>query len=216
VQAGVPFERADTLKLRDGGRVKVRPIEAGDKDLLVGAFERMSEDSRYRRFFQPVHELSESSLRFLTEVDHHDHEALVALDDGEAVGVARYVRSVEKPSRAEVAVSVVDDCQEKGVGGGLLERLVDRAREEDVTHFTALVLAANPAAVRVLSTLGATQTHRVGDEVELDIELPEDEGMGHGLSEALRGAAGSALHPRGTAMRLLAQARRLYERATPG
>ena len=212
----MPFERADTIKTRDGERVAVRPIEPGDKDLLVGAFDRMSEDSRYRRFFQPIHELSDSNLRFLTEVDHHDHEALVALDDDQAVGVARYVRSVEKPSRAEVAVSVVDDWQGQGIGGGLLERLVDRAREEDVTHFTALVQAANPGAVRVLSTLGATQTHREGDEVELDIELPEDEGMGLGLSEALRGAAGSALHPRGTALRLLGGARRLYERATPG
>ena len=142
--------------------MNVRAIEPGDKDLLVGAFDRMSEDSRYRRFFQPIHELSDTNLRFLTEVDHHDHEALVALDDDEAVGVARYVRSVEKPSRAEVAVSVVDDYQGKGVGGGLLERLVDRAREEDVTHFTALVQAANPGAVRVLSTLGATETHREG------------------------------------------------------
>jgi len=194
--------------------VQVRAIEPEDKDLLIGAFERMSEDSRYRRFFQPIHELSDSNLRFLTEVDHHDHEALVALDDDEAVGVARYVRSLEKPSRAEVAVSVVDDYQGKGVGGGLLERLVDRARDEDVTHFTALVQAANPSAVRILSTLGATETHREGGEVGLDIELPEDEGMGHGLTEALRGAAGSALHPRGTATRLLDQARRLYERAT--
>jgi len=212
----VAFDRADTLKLRGGGRLKVRAIEPGDKELLVGAFDRMSEDSRYRRFFQPIHELSDSNLRFLTEVDHHDHEALVAIDDDEAVGVARYVRSLEKPSRAEVAVSVVDDYQGRGVGGGLLERLVDRAREEDVTHFTALVQAANPGAVRVLSTLGATQAHRDGDEVELDIELPEEDGMGRGLSEALRGAAGSALHPRGTAVRLLGQARRLYERATPG
>lgn len=212
----MPFERADTIKTRDGERVAVRPIEPGDKDLLAGAFDRMSEDSRYRRFFQPIHELSESNLRFLTEIDHHDHEALVALDGDEAVGVARYVRSVEKPSRAEVAVSVVDDRQGQGVGGGLLERLVDRAREEDVTHFTALVQAANPGAVRVLSTLGATQTYRDGDEVELDIELPDEEGMGLGLSEALRGAAGSALHPRGTALRLLGRARQLYERATPG
>jgi GNAT superfamily N-acetyltransferase len=194
----------------------VRPIEPGDKDLLTGAFDRMSENSRYRRFFQPIHELSPSVLQFLTEVDHHDHEALVALEEDEAVGVARYVRSEEKPSRAEVAVSVVDDRQGRGVGLGLLERLVDRAREEDVTHFTALVQAENPGAVRVLSALGATQRHREGDEVELDIELPADEGIGHELGAALRGAASSALHPRGTAMRLLGRARRIYERATPG
>jgi RimJ/RimL family protein N-acetyltransferase len=204
------------MRLRDGTRVEVRPIRPEDKDLLIGAFDRMSENSRYRRFFQPVHELSPSVLRFLTEVDHHDHEALVALEDGQAVGVARYVRSEEKPSRAEVAVSVVDDRQGRGLGLGLLERLADRAREEDVTHFTALVQAENPGAVRVLSALGATHRHRHGDEVDLDIELPPEEGIGSELAAALRGAASSALHPRGTALRLLGRARSLYERAAPG
>ena len=194
----------------------VRPIEPGDKDLLVGAFDRMSESSRYRRFFQPIHELSPSVLQFLTEVDHHDHEALVAVEEGKAVGVARFVRSEEKPSRAEVAVSVVDDRHGNGLGTGLLELLADRAREEHVTHFTALVQAENPGAVRILSALGDTQRHRYGDEVELDIELPPDEGIGSELATALRGAATSALHPRGTALRLLGRARRLYERATPG
>ena len=93
---------------------------------------------------------------------------------------------------------------------------MDRAREEDVTHFTALVQAANPTAVRRRRPSATHGTHREGGEVELDIELPEDEGLGLGLSEALRGAAGAALDPRGTATRLLGQARRLYERATPG
>jgi RimJ/RimL family protein N-acetyltransferase len=205
-----------SIELRDGSRVEVRPIQPGDKELLVGAFDRMSEDSRYRRFFQPVHELRPSVLEFLTEVDHHDHEALIALEDGQAVGVARFVRSPEMPSRAEVAVSVVDDRHGNGLGTGLLELLADRAREENVTHFTALVQAENPGAVRILSALGDTQRHRFGDEVELDIELPPDEGIGSELAEALRGAASSALHPRGTALRLLGRARALYERATPG
>ncbi|MDQ3587272.1 MAG: GNAT family N-acetyltransferase [Actinomycetota bacterium] len=212
----MPSGRADTVELRDGSRVAVRPIHPQDKGLLVGAFERMSEESRYRRFFQPVHSLSKDALRFLTEVDHHDHEALVALDrsTGDALGVARYVRSVEVPSRAEVAVAVVDDWQRRGLGTELLERLVDRAREEAVTNFTALVQAENPSAVRVLSTLGATQRHRQGNEVELDIELPPDEGIGRDLAELLRSAAGSALHPRGTALRLARRARQFYERAS--
>ena len=214
----MPLGKTDTLSLRDGSRVEVRPIRPEDKDLLVGAFKRLSEDSRYRRFFQPVHSLSEDTLRFLTEVDHSDHEALVAVESatGDALGVARYVRSQETASRAEVAVAVVDDWQRRGLGTELLERLVDRAREEEVTHFTALVQAENPKAVRVLSGLGATRRHHHGEEVELDIELPAGEGIGRGLSEALRGAASSALHPRGTATRLFGRARQLYERASPG
>ena len=96
----------------------MRPIDPATRTCWSAPSNGWSEDSRYRRFFQPVHELSAENLRFLTEVDHHDDEALVALDDDEAVGVARYVRSAEKPSRAEVAVSVVDDYQGEGVGAG--------------------------------------------------------------------------------------------------
>lgn len=213
----MPGERAETIPLRRGGSARVRPIGPDDKSLLAEAFERMSEDSRYRRFFAPIHHLSESSLRYLTEVDHSDHEALVALEPEResVVGVARYVRSQELPSRAEVAVAVVDDWHGRGVGSELLERLVERARQEGVTHFTALVQADNPGAVHLLSGLGATQRYRHGDEVELEIELPEDEGIGSDLAAALRGAATSALHPRGTAARLMGRARALYEKA-PG
>jgi hypothetical protein len=84
VVLGAPF------RLRDGARVRVRQIRAGDKELLRRGFERLSD---------------------LTEVDHHDHEAIVALDEatGEGVGVARYVRNGERADVAEVAVAVVDD-----------------------------------------------------------------------------------------------------------
>jgi len=209
---------ADKVNLRGGPAVTVRPIAAGDKGLLSGAFERMSEDSRYWRFFSPIDHLSESALRYLTEVDHSDHEALIALDpaDDSMIAVARYVRSQEMPTRAEVAVAVIDDWQGRGLATRLLDLLADRAREEGVSHFTALVQADNPRAVQALSAIGATRRHRHGDEVELDIELPAEEGIGSDLAAALRATASSALHPRGTAARLAARARQLYERATPG
>src|SRR5215218_1571067 len=82
------------LTLRDGARVRVRPIGPGDRDALVAAFDRLSPESRYRRFFGPVNELSPQVLDYLSRVDHVDHEALVALDDeGAIVAVARYVRT---------------------------------------------------------------------------------------------------------------------------
>jgi GNAT superfamily N-acetyltransferase len=78
-------------------------------------------------------------VRYLTEVDHHDHEAIVALDEesGEGIGVARYVRTRERPEVAEVAVTVVDDWQGRGLGTRLLEVVSARAREEDIRSFTA-------------------------------------------------------------------------------
>jgi hypothetical protein len=71
----------------------VRPIRPQDAAPLRAGFERLSEQSRYRRFLSPMQELSGPMLRYLTEVDHHDHEALIAVGaDGTIVGVARSVR----------------------------------------------------------------------------------------------------------------------------
>jgi hypothetical protein len=69
----------------------IRPIAATDRDALAESFERLSPESRYLRFFSAISQLSSAQLDYLTDVDHHDHEALVAVDDatGDIVGVAR-------------------------------------------------------------------------------------------------------------------------------
>lgn len=94
----------------------IRPISPDDRQRLADGFQRLGERSRYRRFLSPREHLSEAELRYFTDVDHHNHEALIAIDpnNDEGVGVARYIRSKSEPSAAEVAVAVVDDWQGKG------------------------------------------------------------------------------------------------------
>jgi RimJ/RimL family protein N-acetyltransferase len=146
----------DAVTLRDGARIRVRPIEAEDKPALVRGFERLSQDSVYNRFLSPISQLRPMDLVYLTEVDHHDHEALIAFDErsGEPVGVVRYVRSATDPRRAEFAVTVVDEWQRRGVGTELLQRLSERARQEGVKTFTALLLAENHEMRGLLEKLG--------------------------------------------------------------
>jgi hypothetical protein len=69
-----------TVRLRDGSRVLIRPIEPDDRAALAEGFERLSAESRYRRFFAPMPRLRERDLDYLTRVDHRDHEALVAVE----------------------------------------------------------------------------------------------------------------------------------------
>jgi GNAT superfamily N-acetyltransferase len=183
--------RAETVELRDGSRVLIRAMCPDDKRLLVRAFERLSEESRYRRFFAPKKKLTEGELVSLTEVDHSDREALVAIDarSGEGVGVARYARSPAAPKQAEAAVAVVDDWQGRGAGRALLERLADRARSEGVRCFTATVKAYNrPALAMVERLVEIRDVSRDAGEVELLLELPSH-GIGAQLAEALREAA---------------------------
>lgn len=186
--------RQRTIKLRDGSSVLLRPISADDKDLLVRGFERLSPDSRYRRFLTPVPELSPSQLTYLTDVDHHDHEALVAIESatGELLGVARYVRSAHRDA-AEVAVAVADDWHGRGLGRALLEHLADRARAEGVRCFSAVMQGDNVPVMRLLEHVGDAERSHEGPYAHVHVELPQ-RGIGPQLADLLRtAAAGSAV-----------------------
>ena len=170
----VETQRART---RDGAELEIRQIRPDDKRLITEGMERLSPESRYRRFFRPLDRLSERDLAYLTEIDHTDHEALAAIDpeSGELVGVARYVRGAE-PHLAEVSVVVDDPWQHRGVATVLLERLVERAREEGISHFVALVLDENVEAIRLFEQRAPGQARprrSASGHLELLIELPE-------------------------------------------
>lgn len=180
------------IELSDGAMVFLREVRPGDRDAIQAGFERLSPESRYRRFFTPMRRLSESDLEYLTEVDHHDHEAVLAFDaDGGPVGVARYVR-VDPPQEAEVAVAVVDDWQGRGAGTALVERLVERARENGIERFVATVLAENDDALELFRSVSPGDPKpRQGEpgQVELVIDLPSDGVEGTLLGRALKAAA---------------------------
>jgi GNAT superfamily N-acetyltransferase len=176
--------------------VEIRPIEPDDKQALRDGFERLGERSRYRRFLAPHGRLSAEELRYFTEIDHHDHEALVAIDPltGDGVGVARYVRSREDPAVAEMAVAVVDDWQGKGVGSRLVLELARRARREGIAGFTALLLAQNNEMLGLMRELGDVQVLEAGlGTVNVTVDLPET-GLGR-IPGLIRAVAAGTLKP---------------------
>ena len=179
------------VQLQDGSEIDIRPIRKTDKRRLVAGFEQLSPESRASRFLTPMEDLSPPLLRYLTEVDHHDHEALVALDrvKRELIGVARYVRSADDPDSAEVAVTVVDHWHRHGVATELLERLAARASEEGIARFTATCLVDNREALELFDELRMTPSPpSASGLVEAHIDLPDEEGSGR-LSAVLRAAA---------------------------
>lgn len=184
---------AEQVILGPGVEVTLRQIRPSDKLLLTEAFEELSPVAVYQRFFAPVERLSESDLVYLTEVDHSDHEALVAIDpeDGSLVGVARYVRTKVR-NEAEVAVIIGDPWQGKGLGTTLLQRLVRRAASNGIDYFLALVLTSNTSATDLFENLVPDMSHKVrGDpgQVEIRIELP---GPGSFSGSLLARALGSS------------------------
>jgi len=152
-----PAAEGTPVVLRDGSQVQIREVRGSDAPLLADGFARLSARSRQQRFLSPKHSLSAAELRFLTEVDHHDHEAIGALSpaDGRGVGIARYIRDPGDPEAAEIAVTIADDWQGRGLGTELLARLSDRARQEGICRFTATVAYGNAAMATLLQNMGA-------------------------------------------------------------
>lgn len=184
-----PVEPEETkVALRDGKTVVARPIEPGDREAFLATFERLSEESRYLRFLTPVPRLTESQIDYLIEVDHHDHEALIAfeLESGVGVGIARFVRDSENPSVAEAAVAVADDWQGRGVGKTLCRLLADRAREEGIERFDAILLTRNKNMLSVLESIGPTRVvSSDSGTIAVEVSLPE-QGIGEHMTGVLR------------------------------
>jgi len=142
-----------TLRI-DGTTLTVRPIEPDDADRLARMFERLSPRSVYLRFFSPLTRLSRSTLLELVDVDHCSNDALVALDGDEIVAVARYNEFGQQPPdggrEAEIALTVEDAWQHRGVGRRLGRALGVLAARRGYAAFVATILPENREALGLL------------------------------------------------------------------
>jgi acyl-CoA synthetase (NDP forming)/GNAT superfamily N-acetyltransferase len=142
---------ADVL-LRDGRTAHIRPIRPDDEQLMVEFYARVSDESKYYRFFSPMPKLSERDVRRFTHVDHRERVALVMLLGGQMIAVGRF--DVVRPHEAEVAFLVEDQHQGRGIGQLLLEHLAQAGRERGVERFVAEVLPDNTKMIHAFRDAG--------------------------------------------------------------
>jgi GNAT superfamily N-acetyltransferase len=173
-----PPDASFSFELRDGTRVRVRPVRPDDKERIQEELEGLSAESRYRRFMGGKGRLSEEELRYLTELDWSKHQAWIAVDpnrEGEpVVGVARCVRLEDRPHVAEPAVAVIDAFQGKGLGTLLLSVLVESALQAGIDTFRGIVLGSNADMLEIFRQLGAQTSRGEADMVVVDLPLPRD------------------------------------------
>jgi len=164
--------QADVL-LTDGTGAHIRPIEPDDAQLLVAFYARVSEESKYLRFFAPYPRLTRRDVERFTQVDQRERVALIATAGADMIAIARYDR-VGSSREAEVAFLVEDAHHGRGVASVLLEHLAAIARERGLARFVAQVLPRNTRMLRVLADAGYRITERhAADLVTFEGE-PED------------------------------------------
>lgn len=171
-----PLPEPREYRLRDGTPLLVRPIRADDKDRLRDLFRRLSPEARYQRFLATISELSDAQVRSLTELDYHDHMAWLALDpsprDQPVLGEARYIRVARQPDVAEVAVTVVDAWQGRGVGTLLFRMVCKWATAHGVRTFRAYALETNDLMIRIFKDIGARVVRHDEGVAALDMPVP--------------------------------------------
>lgn len=174
MQTGPDFREEHDI---DGCRVVLRHIQPSDAPEMRRAFLALSPETRYRRFFGAATDLDAAALAYLTNVDQKDHVAIVAVTESldlkteRGLGVARFVRSKDDHAVAEVAVTVVDDMQCRGLGTLLTKALARAAHERGIERFRCEVLESNEIVVNALREAGAHEVSRSAGTIVLDMPL---------------------------------------------
>jgi acyl-CoA synthetase (NDP forming)/GNAT superfamily N-acetyltransferase len=176
--------------LADGTAVEIREAGPEDFDAVQAMHEAMAPDNIYLRFFSYSTRSAEIEAGRVCRDPAPGTAALLALLDGELVGVASYAELTGHLGHAEVAFAVADHMHHKGIATLLLEHLVSLARHRQVTTFTAETLSENTAMLKVFAGAGLpVQRHFAGGVYQLTFPLPRDED-GTALDAYLSAVAG--------------------------
>lgn len=156
--------------LRTGYRAWLRPVSPASRPLIAAAMARLSPESSRRRFLTPRFRLSDRELTQLTAVDGVRHVAfgvcgIVASGAAEGIAVGRFVRDIDDPREAELALTVIDEFQGLGLGKRMLARLAAAARAGGVERLRALIVPDNAPV------LGLLRKYAPGTRFAFDGEL---------------------------------------------
>lgn len=162
--------------LKDGTNVLIRPIRPGDAAAVAAGFVHFGPDSRHQRFFSAKAALTDEELERVTHPEWENAVRLVAeLADGGGRligGASCVVDAAADPQRGEIAFSIVDEYQGRGLGSLLLRHLAAAARARGVTQFVASVMPDNAPMLAVFEKSGLPmERHQDRDAVRVTLAL---------------------------------------------
>jgi GNAT superfamily N-acetyltransferase len=165
------------FRLTDGTPVEFHTVTPEDRERIQEGFALISEQSRYLRFFAPLNELSDQQLEYLTDVDQDAHVAWGVIDlahpEQPGLGVGRFIRDPAETDVAEVAVTVADRFQHRGVGSALFGILYLRAMDLGVRILRAYILPQNKFIAELLAQLGGSVAWE-DNLMQVDLPIVDD------------------------------------------
>jgi len=159
--------------MKDANTVTIRPIRPDDEPAMVRFHETLSERSVYLRYFHLMNLEQRTAHERLTRICFidYDREMVLVAERGnpetgepEILGVGRMMKT-HGTTEAEVAVLIGDRWQKRGLGKGLLARLIAIGSDERLTKLTADILPDNRNMMRLCEKLGFTVRYSLDDEV---------------------------------------------------
>jgi acetyltransferase len=161
---GYPARYEGTMKSSNLTGIFIRPVVPSDGPLIMDLFERISAESVYQRFLHRITRLPEDMLHHFTHVDYKKDFALVAVlpEDGKdtVIAVARYSHD-KRENKTDLGLAVRDDWQHRGIGGTMLERIVEIARDNGISHFESMMDPGNRVMDNILRRLGYEVRYRL-------------------------------------------------------
>jgi protein lysine acetyltransferase len=176
------------IRVRDGTRLMLRPVLPGDDQRTMHGHIQFSSETLYRRFMT-ARVPSPALLHYLAEVDYVDHFVWVVTDGSDPVADARFVRDENDPKMAEIAFTVADAYQGRGIGSFLISALSIAARIDGVERFSARMLSDNAPMRAIMDHYGAVWEREDVGVITTVIDVPRRPAFGRDVAEKINRVA---------------------------
>ena len=168
----------NTYKLSDSTLIGIGLVGPEDEERLLSGFRKLSQQTKLYRFHCSKSELSKKEKDYLLNIDNYNHLAIGAVDLDKSydvgIGLARYIREKEDPTRAEVAITVIDEYQNSGIGTYLFKELLIYANKNGIKTLTSYVLKENAKMIRILDKFGFKVKEDCGNQYQIEINVADN------------------------------------------
>jgi protein lysine acetyltransferase len=176
------------IRVRDGTGLMLRPVLPGDDQRTMHGHIQFSSETLYRRFMT-ARVPSPALLQYLAEVDYVDHFVWVVTDGDDPVADARFVRDEDDPRIAEIAFTVADAYQGRGIGSFLISALSIAAGIDGVERFSARMLSDNSPMRAIMDHYGADWEREDIGVITTVIDVPRRLVFGRDVADQIKRVA---------------------------